>query len=162
MDEEKLDEFESEKTFENQIIDDKGNHPIAPSQTVAVKTNRKRQTHITKEVAASKAVGFSEFVPIPKPPPPTLNSTLAQRTKLLKDMQAYMNQQACIAYGGPPAKAPPVIALHNVLGIGVDPSIQYLFARRGSDAQTQTSYEDTIFPIGFAALKKFKESFHDV
>ena len=73
-----------------------------------------------------------------------------------------MSQQACIAYGGPPAKASLVVALHTVFGICNDPSIQSLPARRGSNAQTQTSYEDTLFPIGFAALKKFKESFHDV
>ena len=104
MDEEKLDEIEIEKNAENQIIEDKGSHPIAPSKAVAWKASRKSQKHITKEVTASQAVGFSEFVPIPKPPPPTLNSTPVQRAKLLTDIQAYMNQQACIAYGGPRAK----------------------------------------------------------
>ena len=33
---------------------------------------------------------------------------------------------------------------------------------RGSVAQTQTSYEDTLFPIGFAALRQFNASFHDI
>ena len=32
---------------------------------------------------------------------------------------------------------------------------------RGSDAQTQTSYEHTIFPTRFAALRKFNASFQD-
>ena len=97
LDEEKLDEIENGKNAEKPLIEDTGSHPIAPSKAVAWKAIRKRQKHITNEVTASQAVGFSEFVPIPKPPPPTMNSTPVQRAKLLKDMQAYMNQQACIA-----------------------------------------------------------------
>ena len=31
----------------------------------------------------------------------------------------------------------------------------------GSDAQTQTSYEDTLYPIGFAVPKRFNEFFQD-
>ena len=31
----------------------------------------------------------------------------------------------------------------------------------GTDAQIQTSYEDTLFPIGFAALKQFNAFFQD-
>ena len=36
------------------------------------------------------------------------------------------------------------------------------FVFHGSNAQTQTSYEVTLFPIGFAALRKFCASFQGV
>ena len=84
MDEEKLEEIENEKNAENHVIEDKGGHPIAPSKAVAWKANRRSQKRITKQVIASQAVGFSEFVPIPKPPPPTLNSTPIQRAISLR------------------------------------------------------------------------------
>ena len=77
-------------------------------------------------------------------------------------MQAYMNQQGCFAYGGTPPKAPPATFAHDVLGTKDDPSAKSRLVSRGVDAQTQTSYEQTRFPTGLAALKKFNESFYEI
>ena len=41
-------------------------------------------------------------------------------------------------------------------------SANLVFAFCGSDAQTQTSCEDTLFQIGLTALRKFNASFQDV
>ena len=86
-------------------------------------------------------------------------------------MQAY---QACV---GPPVKAPPLgIGLycnlttqdscsHAETGneeLGHNKVRKSRLVFRGSDAQVQSSYEDTVFPIEFAALRKFNASFQDV
>ena len=160
--EEKLNGIENVKSMENQSIEDKGSHAIAPSKAITWTASHKSQRRMATSVSASQAVGIPEFVPIPKPPLPTLNSTPVQRTKFMMDMQAYMNQLACFAYGGPPAKAPPAIDPHNAFAIGDSSSSRSRLVFRGSDAQIQTSYENTLFPIGFAVLKKFNESFQDV
>ena len=80
----------------------------------------------------------------------------------MKEMQAYMNPQACFAYGGPPSKTPPATFAQDVLGIKDDPSAKSRLVSRGVDAQTQTSYEQTRFPIRLAALKQFNESSYDI
>ena len=73
-----------------------------------------------------------------------------------------MNQQANLVYGGPPPKAPPATFARDVLGIKDDPSAKSRLVSRGVDAQTQTSYEQTRFPTGVAALNKFNEAFYDI
>ena len=115
-----------------------------------------------KSVDKPKADGTQAFMPIPKPPLPTLNSIPIQRAKFMNEMQAYMNQQACLAYGGAPPQAPSATFAHDVLKIKGDPPAKSGLVNPGVDAHTNTSYEQTLFPIGLATLKKFNESFSDI
>ena len=77
-------------------------------------------------------------------------------------MQDYMNQQANLVYGGPPLKAPPPVFVRPKPKAKGDPSVHPQLVNRGVDAQTQTSFEQTRFPFGLAALNKFYESFYDI
>ena len=86
-------------------------------------------------------------------------------------MQAYLASQ------GPHVKAPPVSKIVQIpddhtagdvrspekATVDVPPckTSKSCLAFPGTDAQTQTSYEDTLFPIGFAALKQFNAFFQD-
>ena len=74
-------------------------------------------------------------------------------------MQAYMNQQACLAYGGTPPKASSATATHDVFKIKGGLPAKYRLVNCGVDVQTQTSYAQTLFLRGPAPNNKFKESF---
>ena len=79
--------------------------------------------HFTRPDAEARTVGTPGYVPIPKPPPPTPHCTPAQPTKLGKQMQDYMDQQANSAYRGPPFKVPPSVFVRPMPKARVDLSV---------------------------------------
>ena len=76
---------------------------ITPKADVCKASNKSRR-YSTRPDAEARKVNAPDHVPIPKPPPPTPDCIPAQQTKLAKQMQDYMDQQANIAYSGPPFK----------------------------------------------------------
>ena len=108
---------------------------------------------------------------VPKPRPPTPYDTPVQRFEFTKNMHAYFASQGPRVKAQPPGKISqtpdghvtadvrsPGDATGDVLSCK---TCKFCFGRSGSDAQTQTSYENAIFPIGFAALKRFNASFQN-
>ena len=73
-----------------------------------------------------------------------------------------MDQQANIAYSGPPFKVPPPVFVRPMPKAKVDPSVHPQLVNRGVDAQTQTSFEQTRFPIELVTPQIFEESFGDI
>ena len=80
----------------------------------------------------------------------------------MKQMQDYMNQQANLVYGGPPLKAPPPVFVRPKPKAKGDPSVHPQLVNRGVDAQTQTSFEQTRFPLELVTPQTSDESFGDI
>ena len=55
-----------------------------------------------------------------------------------------MDQQANIAYSGPPFKVPPPVFVRSVPKANGDVSVHPQLVNNGIDAQTQTSFEHTL------------------
>ena len=141
---------------------DKSDPVTTTPKAVVCKASNKSCRHSTRPDAEARKVDAPDYVPIPKPPPPTPDCTPAQQTKLMKQMQDYMNQQANLVYGGTPLKTPPPAFVRRKPNAKGDPSVHPQLVNRGVDAQTQTSFEQTRFPFELVTPQIFEESFGDI
>ena len=137
--------------------------PVATTpKAVVCKASNTSRRQPTRPDAEARTVGAPGYVPIPEQFPFTPDCTPAQQTKLAKQIQNYMNQHAKLAYGGPPLKAPPPVLVRPKPNANGDPAVHPQLVNRGADAQTQTSFEQTRFPIELVTPQIFEESFGDI
>ena len=85
-------------------------------------------------------------------------------------MQAYLASRGPRIKAQPPSKIAQAPIVHPTGGFHSSEDVAGNILSRnpcksilgfGSESQTQTSYEDTLYPIGFAALKHFNEFLQD-
>ena len=77
-------------------------------------------------------------------------------------MRDYMDHRGNIAYSGPPFKVPPPVFVRQMPKARVHLSVHPQLVDLGVDAQTQTSFAQTSFPLELVTPQTSDESFGDI